>query len=171
MKRIPNLNADIVIAKGAAGFEIGENFKDVISSICTYSTWSPGSSISLEIAIHNCSGWLLALGLTNDQEKRFLSYKGIVDLKFNSSGVLYEISVAKGYAGSLWGRVGIGMNFFLLKNEFLTIYDEGDEMYYLESKEGNVIPGIAFYVDDYSLNGESSQLISIISIHNWELAS
>jgi hypothetical protein len=93
----------------------------------------------------------------------------LIYLAFNSSYIIYNITVFNGYSGKAFDRISIGSKLNELKSILDLEYDNGDEAYYpLDSAIAKGISfstGIPFEADDFT----DEQLILAISVHDWTL--
>lgn len=161
---ILDLQAEIVPGKSAAGFELGARIEAIKSSIPHSDQWQP-DKMQLVEAIAASLGWLNVINsqLNEGAGGEILYYgKGSVELHFNSEGILYCISVFKGYSGLLFDEVKIGDPLASLKKWFDCFYDEGDEIYYPEDTDE--YPGVGFHAD----SGSPNETIFGMSIHDWD---
>lgn len=165
-----DIHAEIVPGKEAAGFKLGQRIEDVMSSIHHVSEWTPSSAKSLSETIRSTPGWLTVSvsHLSNGARSGENLYygEGVVELHFNAKGVLFDISVFDGYSGTLWGSVKVGDPLSLVQDQCGLEYDDGDEMHY---PSNSAVGGVAFYAEERSLEESLDQVITGISIHDWNL--
>lgn len=163
---------DIIPGKGAAGFTLGQRINDIKSLIPQLAEWIPENGKNLSEVISTTSGGLKVsvLHLSNGRREGEILYlqNGMVELHFNSEGVLFDISVFDGYSGALWGTIRIGSELSLVREWCEPVYDEGDEMHY--PAEGSPVNGVAFYAEEESLAESPDQIIIGISVHDWSLS-
>jgi hypothetical protein len=168
-----DIDAKIVPGKGAAGFHLGQRIDDVKSSISEILEWIPASGKSLFETIGKTSGCLsvAVLHLSNGKRTGEVLYfaNGMIELQFNSQGILFDISVFKGYGGMLWETIGIDSKLSLVEGWCGLVYDSGDEMHI--PAEDSSVDGLAFYAEEQSLQDSPDQKIVGISVHDWKLNS
>ena len=163
-----DLQASIIPGSSAAGYRLGQVFAEVVTQLGTVPIWSREQPLS--VAIDGSTGWLqvplsLLTGGANEGSALLFSH-GTVKLNFAPTGALYEIVLAKNYAGTLLGGVGIGSMLSQAQHCMTLEYDGGDEMYYSAEKENG---GVAFYAGEETYDRDESQIIQIISVHDWSM--
>ena len=168
-----DLNADIVPGISAAGFRIGQTLAEIQAtelSQCVVREWDR-SQDQLHKAIEETEGWLscdLRILTMPERHGTFLWYqRGAVNLHFNADGVLYEISVWKGYLGRFASAIQIGDRLDKVLAITDLVHDSGDEVHY--PVEDGSIRGIGFVAEDTPLENSPDQIISGISVHDWAL--
>lgn len=169
MKNTIDLYADIIPGKSAAGFVIGQRFDDIKSSITDLSEWPPGEEQFTQ-AFHANKGWMnvhTSVFTNTPDSGEYLFYKDIVELLFNSKGILYQIVVNEGYKGALWGDIHVGDKLARV-HERCPLYYDDEEIHYPDDENGPV-KGLGIYADNGTLEDEPDQLINGFSIHDWAL--
>ena len=165
-----DLYADIIPGKSAAGFTIGQKLDDIKSTITNISKWERGKESFME-AYHSNQGWMAAESVfsigDNHCREEYLYFKDIVDLHFNTKGILYQIVVNEGYKGALWGDIHVGDKLARV-HERCPLYYDDEEIHYPDDENGP-IKGLGIYADNGTLEDEPDQLINGFSIHDWAL--
>lgn len=159
--------AEIVPGKGAAGFALGASINEVKASIGNLDGWQSNNGVTLYEAIRSESGWL-AYVRENGEEVLYFG-NGMIELHFSAEGVLFNIFLSDGYAGTLWGDVKVGSLLSMAQQHYQLEYDEGDEMHY--PAEDCAVTGVSFYADESPLDEVPDQIISGISVHDWSISS
>ena len=102
------------------------------------------------------------------QGLEFFYGRGMVKLRFDACGILYEIIVGAGYTGLAWNSVGVGPTLASVEERCELIYDATDEMHYPGDRAS---VGIAFLAEEMPLDRAPDQVIAGISIHDWDLCA
>jgi len=169
----PDLMADLVPAKSAAGFSIGEDLRSIQKKVGVVE-WHK-KDLHLEDKLLLNDGWI---GVTSKcgipggafTVNRSLIYMDdIISLEFEESFKLYRVDVGGGYMGNFC-RVKVGDSVTDLNNAgFHLIFNDMDDNFLIE-KDGRVVEGISFLTDyRASLESAAVQTIRYISIHDWSM--
>lgn len=169
----PDLIAELIPAKSAAGFEIGEDFDSILKRVGFVEWYNKDSKLDEKLSSN--AGWIgvkSRCGLPGGPYKLvqsliYMNY--VICLEFEESLRLYRIDIGKGYGGSLFGvrpgdelrnleRAGFGILFNDMDDDFLLVKDE------------SVLEGVSFLTDyRASLEDAPDQTIQYISIYDWSL--
>lgn len=169
----PDLMAELIPAKGAAGFEIGEGFDSILKRV-GFVEWHDKDS-TLDEKLSSNTGWIgvkSRCGLPGGPctlVQSLIYMNDVICLEFEESLRLYRVDVGKGYGGSFFGvkpgddlrnleGAGFGVLFNDMDDDFLIVKDE------------SILAGISFLTDyRASLEDAPDQIIQYISIHDWSL--
>ncbi len=90
-----------------------------------------------------------------------------VRLVFNARGCLFCIFLFEGYRGFYRQKIQIGSPLRQAHEEHALLFDDGDEMSYVDNGDGDIVPGIAFCGSSCSLGVDPEQPISGFCVHDW----
>lgn len=169
----PDLMAELIPAKGAAGFEIGEGLDSILKRV-GFVEWHDKDS-TLDEKLSSNTGWIgvkSRCGLPGGPYtlvQSIIYMNDMICLEFEENLKLYRIDIGKGYGGSFFGvrpgddlrnleRAGFGILFNDMDDDFLILRNE------------SILAGISFLTDfRTSLGNVSDQIIQYISIYDWSL--
>ncbi|UTO20944.1 MULTISPECIES: hypothetical protein [Acinetobacter] len=147
-----DINALIEPLKSAAGFTLGLTLSEFYNGLnfIEVEKWLRADGIPLHVAIQKSDKWLCVptreiCDGRLEGEIWFYS-KGMVELHFNHLGILFNISLFKGYQGKLINYIYIGMPFSELKDLCNPIFNVDDEVYIVE--DNDTFSGIGFCIDE-----------------------
>lgn len=162
-------DAELIAGRAAAGFHLGQQYTEHLFGE-PITLWSPASGISLSQATLATPAWLRVdvadLTEARFQGTEFVYGHGMVKLRFDACGILYEVVVGAGYTGLAWDSIGVGARLASVRQRCEVIYDATDEMHYPGDRAS---VGIAFLAEEMPLDNAPDQVIAAISIHDWDL--
>lgn len=165
----PDLYADLIPGKSAAGFSLGQSLLDVSTKIGEVEWFGPAVSVR-DILLKNKS-WIGIKRKIGFGDEVLLSYRFMneaVSLYFESSGRLYRIAVGGGYRGRFDG-VCIGDDLRVVEESYEILFNEEDDDFLLK-RNGSILMGMSFVTNHRApLEEVSEQIIEFISIHDWSL--
>jgi hypothetical protein len=161
--RALDLHAEILPGHSAAGFELGMHVNEIDAIVGAASVLhrSPTSkelrANSGALVVRSTSGAVSEVFFGDDQ----------VRLAFNREGRLFCIFLFEGYCGFYRKDIQIGTPLMRANEEHSLLFDDGDEMSYIEDDNGDIVPGIAFCGRSCSLEDDPEQPISGFCVHDW----
>jgi hypothetical protein len=169
---VPDLMADLIPSKSAAGVNLGEHFDMIQKKIGSIEWYDRDAKLAERLT--SSSGWIgvtSRCGIPGGPYTiiRSLVYMdAVVCLEFEESSRLYRICVGNGYAGNFVGvRPGDRLRF--LEESFDILFNDVDDEFLLV-RDKKILDGISFLTDfRASLENVPEQVIQYISIHDWSL--
>jgi hypothetical protein len=116
--------------------------------------------------LHANSGVLVVRGPSNAVTAVFFG-EDVVRLGFNAQGRLYFIFLFNGYRGAYRQSIRIGTPLKHADAQHRLLFDDGDEMSYIDNGNGEILPGIAFVGSSSALEADPEQPISGFCVHDW----
>ncbi|MDT3723221.1 hypothetical protein [Pseudomonas oryzihabitans] len=170
---VPDLIAELVPAKAAAGFEVGDDFNSILKRV-GFVGWHNKDS-ELDGKIYSNTGWIGVRSRSGfpggpyTLVQSLIYLDDVVCLEFEENFKLYRIDVGRGYRGGFFGvRPGDELR-ALERAGFDVFFNDMDDNFLL-IKEGKVLEGISFSTNyRSSLSNAPDQIVEYISIHDWSL--
>ncbi|WP_444941036.1 hypothetical protein ACJJI3_22900 [Microbulbifer sp. ZKSA004] len=166
MSRNLDLNAEIVAGKSAAGFYIGMNLHEIDHLLKEAEVIEYFQGFNLVQKINETTEYFLLKHFSGDAGGSLYYGNGTLRLDFNSSSELYCIYVYRGYLGS-YKNVKIGESLNRLRENETLQYDEGDDMHYRVSQDGEYIPGLAIIALGDEEGSSNDDPVEGYCIHDW----
>jgi hypothetical protein len=166
--KIPNLYADIIPGKSAAGFEIGVNIADLSEIVSNATPWRKEFG-SIDQGVRQTPGWfyfsnqLCDDGSPNFGDDYYFGY-GAVKLHFSTEGALDWIQLDEGYQGVLFGSIKIGDKLTDVLKYVELEYDDVEELHIPIT--GSDIDGLLFFAEENTLEISPDQIIYRIFVSN-----
>lgn len=161
--RALNLHADILPGESAAGFELGMHISEIETIVRNASVLN---RLPTNDELHVNVGALVVRSLSGLVEAVFFG-DDQVRLAFNAKGRLCCIFLFNGYRGFYRQTIQIGTLLQRANEEHSLLFDDGDEMSYIESEGGDIVPGIAFCGRSCALEVDPDQPITGFCVHDW----
>ncbi|MDN3545832.1 hypothetical protein QWZ02_15350 [Kinneretia asaccharophila] len=161
--RALDLDAEILRGDSAAGFELGMHVSEVDDIVNSAASLHRRPSVA---ELQANSGVLVVRNSFNAVTTVFFG-DDQVRLAFNAEGRLFCIFLFKGYRGAYRQSIRIGTPLRLANAEHLLLFDEGDEMSYIDDGSGEILPGIAFIGRCSPLEADPDQPIFGFCVHDW----
>jgi len=169
---VPDLMADLVPSKSAAGFNLGGHFDIIQKEIGSVEWYEKDAKLSEKLASN--SGWIGVVskcgipGGSYTAVRSLIYMDNVVCLEFEENLRLYRVYVGNGYVGNFIG-VRPGDRLLSLEKDFDILFNDMDDEFLLV-KDGKILEGICFLTDYRApLENAPEQTIQFISIHDWFL--
>lgn len=161
--RALDLDAEILSGTSAAGFELGMDVAEIDEIVGKGTVLHRSPNVA---ELHANSGVLFVRGSLNEIRSVFFG-DDKVRLCFNAQGRLFCIFMFEGYRGAYRQKLCIGSPLAEANAEHQLLFDDGDEMSYIDDGKGEIVPGIAFSGTSCALEADPEQLISGFCVHDW----
>lgn len=158
-----DLDAEILSGDSAAGFKLGMHVSEIDAIINSAAVLHRSPSVA---ELHANSGVLVVIAPSNAAKAVFFG-DDKVRLVFNAEGRLYCIFLFNGYRGAYRQSIRIGTPLKQANALHQLLFDDGDEMSYVDNGDGEILPGIAFGGSSVALEADSEQTISCFCVHDW----
>lgn len=161
--RALDIDAEILPGHSAGGFELGMNvaeLREIVSDATVHTSFPANDELRTNfgaIVVRDSGGKVEAIVFGEDQ----------VRLVFNAKGNLFCIFVFEGYRGTYQKTIRVGSPLKHANELHRLLFDDGDEMNYVEDESGDIVPGIAFCGTSCSLERDPEQPISGFCVHDW----
>lgn len=158
-----DLDAEIISGDSAAGFELGMQVSEIENLVRNATAFHRLPNVA---ELRANSGVIVVRGPSNEITAVFFG-DDEVRLAFNAEGRLYCIFLFTGYRGAYLQNIRIGTSLKQANLQHPLLFDEGDEMSYIDNGSGEILPGIAFIGRSCALEADPEQPISGFCVHDW----
>jgi len=161
--RALDLDAEILSGDSAAGFQLGMHVSEIDHIVNNAAVLYRSPNVA---ELHANSGVLVVRDPSNAVTTVFFG-DDEVRLCFNAKGRLYCIFLFTGYRGAYRHCIHIGTPLKQANAQHRLLFDDGDEMSYIDNGSGEIMPGIAFVGTSCALEADPEQPISGFCVHDW----